>query len=124
MVGREAVLRRRGDAHGNVNERPADTRPIDGDALLPRDGRGELRRGRSRPRLEPRRRYLATLNTTTAGKWNSRHPRRQARKNVETSIAPGPVSPAHEATFPSDSYVPDSPKATAGVTHAVTIVWG
>ena len=69
-------------------------------------------------------RYLATLNTTTAGKMEIRVTLGdELVKNVETSIAPGPVSPAHcEATFPSDSYVPDSPKATAGVTHAVTIV--
>ena len=127
MVGREAkfhVVAR--DAHGNVNERPADTRPIDGDTFYYRAmGAGNYAKWQVAPEVGTAPgRYLATLNTTTAGKMEIRVTLGdELVKNVETSIAPGPVSPAHcEATFPSDSYVPDSPKATAGVTHAVTIV--
>jgi len=121
IVGGEAkfhVVAR--DAHGNVNKRPADTRPIDGDTFYYRAiGAGNYAKWQVAPEDGTATgRYLATVKTTTAGKMEIRVTLGdELVKDVVTSIAPGPVSPAHcEAT--SDSF----PNATAGVTHAVTIV--
>ena len=120
-VGREAkfhVVAR--DAHGNVNTRPADTRPIDGDTFYySAMGAGNYAEWRVAPEVGTAPgRYLATLSTTTAGKMEIRVTLGdELVKKVVTSVAPGLVSPAHcEAT--SDSF----PYATAGVTHDVTIV--
>ena len=109
------------DAHGNVNTRPADTRPIDGDTFYySAVGAGNYAKWRVANEVgtDNPGRYLATLNTTVSGSMAIRVTLGDTLVSlVATSIAPGPVSPADcEAT--SDSF----PDATAGVAHVVTVV--
>ena len=85
-------------AHGNVNKRPADTRPIDGDTFYYRAmGAGNYAKWQVAPEDGTATgRYLATVQTTTAGKMEIRVTLGdELVKDVVTSIAPGPVSPAH-----------------------------